>query len=540
MKTKGRVLILGAGLMQRPAIVSARRLGFEVYVIDANESAVCVPLADEFCLIDLKNREAIADYAQKLQNTGGLCGVFTAGTDFSASVSFAAERCGLPAHSFEAALNASDKLRMRQRFAEYDVPSPVYYEVTIKSVESFAQSISSDKYPLVVKPADNMGARGCRLVRSKKELIAAVSEAVSYSRSARAIVEEYMDGPEFSIDALVYNGSVTICGFADRHICYPPYFVEMGHTMPSTFNQSDQLQLIEAFVKGVNALGLTCGAAKGDIKLTKRGPMIGEIAARLSGGYMSGWTYPYAADFALTQEVLRIACGEIPEELLARRLPVKVECAGTKVFEIPCKYTCAERAWISIPGRVVSISGLSSVTREQGISDVLPRAVSGCDVIFPQNNVEKCGNVIAIGKMYDISSNRADHAISQIVLRLEAENEKTTAFLQKKTTDDEQLFPPDAYIPPQGGAFVINEACLKPLPFEGSILSVMPDELLPYLDTIYDWNHRTLRHTIELFERLCPIRGTIQAGTFWNACIRGGIQGMLYVADCSADRRRGK
>ena len=99
--SKPSVLILGAGLMQRPAILSAKELGFNAVVIDANPNAESVPLADEFKKIDLKNKEEIFNYAKELKKTSDLKGIFTAGTDFSASVSYAAEKLGLPCHSYE-------------------------------------------------------------------------------------------------------------------------------------------------------------------------------------------------------------------------------------------------------------------------------------------------------------------------------------------------------------------------------------------------------------------------------------------------------
>ena len=166
--------------------------------------------------------------------------------------------------------------------------------------------------PLVVKPCDNMGGRGCSRVESPGELDAAIADAAAFSRTGRAIVEEYMDGPEFSIDAIVYGGKVYECGFADRHIFYPPYFIEMGHTIPSAVDAETKNKLMACFEAGVHALGLTSGAAKGDIKLTSRGPMIGEIAARLSGGYMSGWTYPYSSGFEVTEAAIEIAMGLPP------------------------------------------------------------------------------------------------------------------------------------------------------------------------------------------------------------------------------------
>ena len=54
---------------------------------------------------------------------------------------------------------------------------------------------------------------------------------VESSRTGTIILERYMEGPEYSIDAVVYNGTLTVTGFADRHIYYPPYFIETGHTL---------------------------------------------------------------------------------------------------------------------------------------------------------------------------------------------------------------------------------------------------------------------------------------------------------------------
>ena len=87
------IVILGAGLMQRPAIQSAKKLGLHTIVVDADPKAVCIPLADEFYKIDLKDKEGILELCRRLKNSPDeLDGVFTAGTDFSASVSFVCEK----------------------------------------------------------------------------------------------------------------------------------------------------------------------------------------------------------------------------------------------------------------------------------------------------------------------------------------------------------------------------------------------------------------------------------------------------------------
>ena len=537
LSKNNKILILGAGLMQKPAILAAKHLGFKAIVVDANKNAVAVPLADEFFQVDLKDRSALLELAKKLNEKGELKGVFTAGTDFSASVSFVAENLGLPAHSFEAALNASDKVRMRACFEKSGVPSPKFQELDESIIsENLCKSVD---YPKVVKPCDNMGGRGCRLVRNQNEFLPAVSNAIQNSRSHRAIFEDYMEGAEFSIDSIVYNGTLTITGFADRHIFYPPYFIEMGHSLPSKVDLKIKNELIATFALGIKALGLTCGVAKADIKYTKNGPMIGEIAARLSGGYMSGWTFPYASGMNLTEEAMKIAVGKEPDYLLSNRvsLPwqphesVKGKKQPFELYEITSTLVSAERAWLSIPGKVSKIYGLAEVKQIYGVRDVLPRSKEGDSVNFPRNNVEKCGNIIAVGINHGQAYKSAEEAVSEIVLRLEPNNPQTEAFLSGRCEIDEEGFPVSAFTfcPNKENSITVGEG--TKIPAKAKVIDFLPESLIPLADSLKDWNHRTLRKTLEKFDEICPGHGELDGKSFWQAVLRGGIQGALYVAD---------
>lgn len=530
-----KILILGAGLMQKPAILAAKHLGYKAVVVDANKNAVAVPLADEFYPVDLKDREALLELAKTLSKKGCLKGVFTAGTDFSASVSFVAENLGLPAHNFEAALNASDKVRMRACFEKEGVPSPKFIELT----EDSLSKIGEIEFPKVVKPCDNMGGRGCRLIRNQDEFQTSVTTAIKNSRTSRAIFEDYMEGAEFSIDSVVYNGTLTITGFADRHIFYPPYFIEMGHSLPSRVDSKIKNELIATFALGIKALGLTCGVAKADIKYTKNGPMIGEIAARLSGGYMSGWTFPYSSGMNLTEEAMKIAVGQEPDYLLSNRvsLPwqphesVKGKTQPFELYEISSSLVSAERAWLSIPGKVSKIYGLDEVKQIYGVRDVLPRVKNGDKVDFPRNNVEKCGNIIAVGINSEQAYKSAEEAISSITLRLEPNNLETEKFLDGECESDEKGFPPSAFTfcPNESASVNVGEG--TKIPAGQKTIDYLPETLIPLADSLKDWNHCTLRKTLEKFDEICPNHAELDGKTFWSAVLRGGIQGALYIAD---------
>jgi len=535
------ILILGAGLMQKPAIMAAKKAGYKAVVVDGNPNAVCSVDADDFRPIDLKDVDSLVALGRELKQNGGLKAVFTAGTDFSASVAAVAQSCGLPGHTLESAKNASNKTLMRSCFAKAGVPSPGFSKLTEENLKT---ELSEKKYnfPVVVKPVDNMGGRGCRLARNEEELEPACESAVNNSRSKTAILEEYMDGPEYSIDSILFDGKLFITGFADRHIKYPPYFIEVGHTMPTTCSHEQYCRLVSAFALGIKSLGLTCGAAKADIKFTKNGPMIGEIAARLSGGYMSGWTYPYASDCPLTEQALAVSCGFTPEYLESHKVPLqfippesdKNAKAPFEIFDIKCVRTSAERAWISIPGFISSVSGLEDAANVKFVKDVLPRLGAGKSVTFPRNNVEKCGNIITAAPTREEAVFAAEEAIRKITVRLKANNSVTDAFLSGLTENSEKGFPPAAY--------VLDERTNAELEKLHSELNIIPadvpvsDFVPPFLKEfskqgIKDWNYCTVEQTLKRFDILCPKHRKFDAYRFWKALIRGGIQGVLYAAD---------
>ena len=574
--TKKRVFMLGAGFMQGVAIRAARALGCTVIAADGNPSAVCAGEADEFVCIDLKDTARLIDYARYLQQNGGLDAVFTAATDFSAAVAAIAAACGLRGHTPEAALNATDKVRMRECFRKVGVPSPAFIELTAADLAATADALErrlgelTGCFPLVVKPVDNMGARGCSLVKDISGLREAAATALQYSRSGRVIVEEYIEGSEFSIEGLVFGGRVYVTALADRHIFFPPYFIEMGHTIPSERPQEIADEVMSVFERGVHALGLTDGAVKGDILVRNGKAFIGEIAARLSGGYMSGWTVPYSCGLDITAAALTLALGGSP----------RLHTCGKDSFVVPLKQNCqfvsAERAWISIPGQVAAVSGLEDARAAPFVKDVFPRVGVGDTVVFPQNNVEKCGNVLSAAPSRREAVQASEAACRKIVLRLKPHVAETDAFLTElHSPAEQQTFPPnflqftepladaeavakvaaevltaapaaDSKGQRSGGFSAVSSAffdrLLADASYEEKGVFFLPDFLAAVLDSARDLQGRTLRELLRqsldeepgLASILCVSKSadSQRKNGYWKALIRGGLQGLLYWYDC--------
>ena len=543
-ENKKRILILGAGLMQGPAIRAAKELDCEVIAVDGNPNAVCAKEADKFFPIDLKDIPALIDLAKSLKETG-LHGVFTAATDFSVSVAAVAESCSLPGHSLEAARRASDKVLMRKCFEKHGVPSPKFTHIFKNEIDEALQILKQKAipFPITVKPADNMGARGCRLVYSQDELRPALEDAVNFSRSGKAIAEEFIDGEEFSLEALVINGEIFLNALADRHIFFPPYFVEMGHTIPSIKSKEECDELIRVFFLGIKALGLTNGAAKGDIFLRKADPQkngkrtacVGEIAARLSGGYMSGWTVPYSSGFDVTKAAVKIALGEPVDELPKD---------GAARFS-------AERAWISVPGIIKKIYGLEEARSTKNIKDVLPRLFEKDETVFPKNNVEKCGNVLSSAESYDEAVKASMEAVQKIFLRLERANNKTNLFFEKTNPSIavQGNYPPNFFkFPEDDSTKEIKNKTFDEL-LKNSILMEEDEILYPsffkdFLDKAFDVHGLSIREAIKqafflepkLKEKMLSLQNIGEPLNpslvlWWKYFIRGSRQGLIYYLD---------
>jgi biotin carboxylase len=405
---KETLLLLGGGPMQMPVIDWAHKLGLAVVCFDGKADVPGREQADTFVVCDISDKDLCLAKAREVGDTRPVNGVLTVGTDFSTTVAWVAQGLGLPGIPFEVALRAKDKGLMRECFAHAGVGSPQFSVWT----RDHAPVIPTFGFPCVVKPADSMGARGVVLVHGDSELPAALDQACRFSPTGRGVVEQYIDGPEFSLDAIVENGVVHRLGLADRHIVFAPHFVEIGHSFPSAADPSDVEALWTEFERGIRAIGITRGAAKGDVKLSRSGPKIGEIAARLSGGYMSGWTYPLSSGRSATLWAI--------EACLGRSLSPQ----SPDLFR-----PVVERAWISLPGIVRQVSGLAAVQALAGVEHVFVGLSAGRRMVFPTNNVEKAGNLVCTGATLEQAEQTARLARNLLKIELEAGNAETNEFL---------------------------------------------------------------------------------------------------------------
>ncbi|MBN2289546.1 MAG: ATP-grasp domain-containing protein [Candidatus Glassbacteria bacterium] len=377
MDDKRGIMIIGAGLMQVPLIEAARNMGLRTVVTDYNRESPGFALADVALEVSTRNIDFSVLAARRIAEQVPIHGVLTVGTDASRTVSAVAAALELPGIRYDVAERATDKIKMRQCFKDHGVPSPDFRYVWTR--DETREALECLGLPAVIKPADNMGARGVKLLESVDQVDGAFTEARRASVSGMIIVEQFLEGPELSIDALVWDNHVEIVSLADRIIEGAPYFIERGHILPSELPEDSRRAACEVMIQGIRALGIDTGAAKGDIKLTPEGPKIGELAARLSGGFHSGFTYPLATGVDLMSAALRIAMGDPPGDLTPRHRRV----AG-------------ERAIIPKPGLIAAVEGLDYARTLPGVKKIFTMYQAGDIYRSPTCNMGKFGNIIAV------------------------------------------------------------------------------------------------------------------------------------------------
>ncbi|CAG0988244.1 partial D-alanine--D-alanine ligase, partial [Anaerolineae bacterium] len=255
------------------------------------------------------------------------------------------------------------------------------------NLEEARAAIKKTGLPCMVKAIDNAASRGSRRIDSMDELEEALIDAKNHSTTGTALIEEYVEGPEQSVELIVWNGVHYRFGIVDRHFGFAPFPIETGHTNPSALPGGEQEELYRVVESAAASLGIDFGPYKADTIMTKKGPMVLELPARLSGGFHSQYTTPSATGLEPQKMALALAAG----------LEVKKEYHTPARDRVTiCKAVFPE------PGIIKSITGLAEAKALPGVEEIFMMAAEG-DLIPPYRN---CGHRVC----YIIASggNRAE------------------------------------------------------------------------------------------------------------------------------------
>ena len=401
-----KLMILGASILQLPAIEKGLEMGLEVIAVDMNPDAVGFGVNGVVReIISTIDTPAILEAAKKHR----IDGIMTLASDMPMqSVAVVCHELGLVGISEETALKATNKAFMRDALRSAGVPIPLYFRV--KGKEAFVEAVENMRkagYQCIVKPADNSGSRGVDLLSIESNLDEAYEYTVRYSRSGEIVVEEYMEGSEVSVETLAINGDFHVIQVTDKLTTGAPYFVEMGHSQPSQYDGETLYNIKKVAIAANKAIGIVNGPSHTEIKVTKDGPKIVELGARLGGDCITTHLVPLSTGVDMVEASIRIALGEKPD--IQKKW---VQGSAIRYFK-------------TREGIIKDIKGLEVADSDPNIVQITVVHGVGSRIERIRSSVDRAGFIITKGKNVAEALETAECAMKRITFDLsEGENER--------------------------------------------------------------------------------------------------------------------
>lgn len=279
-----KILILGTASPQVDAIKYCQELGLEVHACGHKRIGEGVEIADVFVLIDIKNKDSVLDYCQK----SDIDYIYSVGSEIAIPVAnHVAKKLGLP-HFLEPEDTdiVNDKIVCRTKLGE-----DFFANIDYMDVYNREDLASWKKFPAIIKPSDGQGQRGVRLVENEERLHEYFEEVMTYSSDKSIIIEEFISGPELSINAFVIDGDVVFFQESDR-ISYDQYpgGIIKEHLVPSKYTLENKIlkdKIIRMVQESVTRLKIKNGPVYYQFKLNDNmDPKLIEVTPRLDGCHM--------------------------------------------------------------------------------------------------------------------------------------------------------------------------------------------------------------------------------------------------------------
>lgn len=377
MQTK-KIMILGASILQLPAIEAAVEMGLSVVAVDMNPEAIGFQVpgiqTEVISTIDIPK---VLEAAKKHK----IDGIMTLASDMPMrTVAAVSKELGLVGITEDTAVKATNKAEMRKALEAAGVPVPKFFRVA--NEEEFTCAVKEMTGAFMVKPADNSGSRGIIKVpatATAEEKAQAYAYSRENSRSGDVVVEEYMEGPEVSVETLTVDGICHVIQITDKITTGSPYFVEMGHTQPTAHSPEIAEKIRQVAIAANRAIGIMSGPSHTEIIVTKDGPKIVELGARLGGDCITTHLTPLSTGVNMVRCCIRIALGETPD-----LTPKFSKGSAIRYFQ-------------QTPGVVKEISGIDAAEKMPGVRQISIVHGVGEKVGIINSSAARMGFVIAQG-----------------------------------------------------------------------------------------------------------------------------------------------
>lgn len=281
-----KLLVLAAGILQIPVIKKAREMGIYVIAADGDTNAVGLKYADKPVVANITSEEEMLRVAREEHIDGVIHPCSEVSMNVMGRIN---DELGLSGITREQAVRATNKHLMRKAFERGNAPSPKSYcfDDALSAWDMFCSGMEGAG---ILKPSRNSGSRGIAKIThdiGRQEFVRLFDVAVKESRDNSVMLEQFIEGDEFSVEIIVWDHKVNVLTVTDKKTTGAPHFVELGHSQPSRYPDEVVAKIKEAAVAGVKALGVNDCACHAEVKVQDGEAFIMEIGARLGGDFIS-------------------------------------------------------------------------------------------------------------------------------------------------------------------------------------------------------------------------------------------------------------
>lgn len=388
-------MVLAAGLLQLPVIKKAHEMGVYVIAVDDEPDAPGMALADKAIVPGgLINENKLLTIAKEEQIDGVIHPCSEVAMNVMGRIN---DELHLHGICRETAVRATNKHLMREAFEAYGAPSPKSF--CTDNVEEGYRMFLSIYGKAILKPSRNSGSRGIAEIEpglSFEAFAPLFERSKKESRDSSVMIEQFIEGPEFSVEIIVWDGNVNVLQVTDKKTTEAPYFVELGHSQPSLFPAEVVNAVKDAAVKGVKALQLNDCAAHAEVKYQDGKPYIMEIGARLGGDFISTELTHLSTGIDMVAAAINVALGIEPY------LKPVAEPQGVAI-----------RYFTPVPGVVKSIVG-ENLLKRPDVYDAEIYVKSGDEVKEVKSSLDRSGHVIVTAKSAKEAIVEAENLISSV------------------------------------------------------------------------------------------------------------------------------
>ena len=300
-----KIAIIGASYLQLPLVKKAKELGMEVHCFAWEEGAVCADYADFFYPISTIDKEKILEECKRI----GIDGIVSIASDIAVpTVNYVASCMHLYGNDVRYSDIVTNKIKMRECFLNNNIPSPRF---RIAKNSDNLKNVEDMHFPVIVKPADRSGSRGVEKVDSPELISEAVQRAINESFAHEAIIEEYIEGCEISVECISWQGQHQLLQITDKVTTGAPYFVELEHHQPSSLPDDVKKQIKDIVYHALDALHIEYGASHSEFKITPNGDIrVIEIGARMGGDFIGSDLVKLSTGYDFLKGVIEVALGD--------------------------------------------------------------------------------------------------------------------------------------------------------------------------------------------------------------------------------------